>query len=955
MWNGSKVVAELHAARTKVGFARGEVATMNSAKTFSDASVSRQAGLYVAGLVFLTLLGSGGLYAAWQPVPVADDPLVRMPGTQPEEGVNVEAPNRCLNCHAGYNEGAEPGYNWIGSMMAQAARDPIFWACLTVAAQDSIHVLGNPNATDLCLRCHFPGGWLGGRSDPTNASAMTGSDFDGLHCDTCHRMWDPFFETTHAGTREGNDWTGYWDESSNLSQSEAYATYLEDRTLAGGTRLFNGGDFFVNNEPQYSYQENGSGQYFMSPNSQKRASFADAEARHQMLYSRTHKSKYFCGTCHDVSNPVLANLGLDPSLPDQSGGTHLITEQYSAYQYFHVERTFSEFMLSAYGQPGGAATNPAFQAQGAPDITWASKCQDCHMRDVRGAGCNKRGAPVRPEQSAEHPNSGLPLHDLTGGNSWIPYILATLDPSGPVYDQTNVDLLDQGPAVLTLDLNAGQSPKENGAALLAGSERAKQQLRLAATIQNLTYNASNGALSFRVQNNTGHKLISGFPEGRRMFLNIKAYANASLIYEVNPYDYAVGTLKGFPGTALGPNEVYMDALVYEVHPSSLDITGEEQTFHFVLATSRSKDNRIPPKGFDISRAAERISQPVWHGAPDPAYFSGEEYAGGYDDVSLSIAPNATQVEVTLYYQGTSREYIEFLRDEINGTGNLTLPAEAYIIQTDPFFSQLKAWGNTIWELWRHNHGLDGSGKEVAGIVPFAMTEATWGQGAQPCGAPTPSLLSAVPHSGQVELTWSDEHSGDPNVQGYDIYYDQAGKSQLLTQVGLITTYRDTALTNGQTYSYKVTSRYVECESDFSNILAATPGAQGQLEAGVTAIETGTYVTTGKGKNKTVTLELRTIFSAGEAILIRVYVADQNGLPLSNSVVEITLSGPETTTLTTGPSDSNGVAEVTWQTQAPNKRGRGGTTPGLYTATTTNVVAEGYTWNGAMASTTFSLE
>jgi hypothetical protein len=126
MWNGSKVVAELHAARTKVGFARGEVATMNSAKTFSDASVSRQAGLYVAGLVFLTLLGSGGLYAAWQPVPVADDPLVRMPGTQPEEGVNVEAPNRCLNCHAGYNEGAEPGYNWIGSMMAQAARDPIF-------------------------------------------------------------------------------------------------------------------------------------------------------------------------------------------------------------------------------------------------------------------------------------------------------------------------------------------------------------------------------------------------------------------------------------------------------------------------------------------------------------------------------------------------------------------------------------------------------------------------------------------------------------------------------------------------------------------------------------------------------------------------------------------------------------------------------------------------------------
>ena len=27
-----------------------------------------------------------------------------------------------------------------------------------------------------------------------------------------------------------------------------------------------------------------------------------------MLYSRYHKSRYFCATCHDVSNAVLANL-----------------------------------------------------------------------------------------------------------------------------------------------------------------------------------------------------------------------------------------------------------------------------------------------------------------------------------------------------------------------------------------------------------------------------------------------------------------------------------------------------------------------------------------------------------------------------------------------------------------------------------------------------------------------
>jgi hypothetical protein len=504
---------------------------------------------FVVLLAFTLVFVLTGIYLAmaWTPTPVTDDHLVRMPGTQPEQGVNLEAPNRCLNCHGDYNQAVEPGFNWKGSMMAQAARDPIFWACVTVAAQDSIWALGNPNAVDICERCHFPEGWLGGRSDPPNASAMTGSDFDGLHCDFCHTKWDAFFEDTYLGSREGND----WDETTTLSQNEAIKAYQEDMTLATGIQLFSGGSFFSNNQPKYStYTEEGSGQYFISTGSQKRAGFADAAARHQMLYSRHHKSKYFCGTCHDVSNPALANLGLS-GLPDQSGDD-LITEQYSASQYFHVERTFSEFMLSAYGQQGGAATNPEFQAQGAPDITSAGKCQDCHTRDVVGVGCNKNGVPIRPDESVEHPNSGLPLHDLTGGNAWISYILASLDPNGPVYDAENAQILDQGPAVLTLDLNQGETPKTNGAALKAGADRAKQQLLLAATIKNLTYNSGNGTLSFRIQNNTGHKLISGFPEGRRMFVNIQAYVGGNLIYEVNPYDYTVGTLKGLPNSPSSP-------------------------------------------------------------------------------------------------------------------------------------------------------------------------------------------------------------------------------------------------------------------------------------------------------------------------------------------------------------------------------------------------------------------
>ena len=647
-----------------------------------------------------------------------------------------------MNCHADYDHAVEPGFNWKGSMMAQAARDPIFWACFTVALQDSIWALGNANAGDLCERCHFPEGWLGGRSDPPNASLMTGSDFDGLHCDFCHSLYDPFFETTYNGIREGSDWAGYWDEAGNtgpgsgtLSQTEASNAYREDRNLSLAIRLFSGADFYSKfNVPVYStYTENASGQFFASGNGQKRASFADAEAKHQQIYSRYHKSKFFCATCHDVSNPALANLGLS-ELSDQSGGSDLISEQYSAYSYFHVERTFSEFMLSDYAQQGGAATNPEFE-QISGGIGWVAKCQDCHMRDVTGYGCNKQNIPLRPDESIEHPNSGLPAHDMTGGNAWISYILGTLDPTHPAYDPCNVQILEKGPAVLTLDLDLGESPKADGTALIAGSERAKDQLRAAATIKNFNYEPTTGQLSFRIQNNTAHKLISGFPEGRRMFVNIKAFINSCLSYEANPYDYTVGTLRGLPNANnspnLAPTEVYLDELVYEVHPKS-NLTGENETFHFVLATGRYKDNRIPPKGFDIATAAQRLCEPVWHGEKDPNYFTPEEYTGGYDDVNLVIPQNAEFVEISLYYQGTSREYIEFLKNEINADANtLSSPTpsgepSAYIVQSDPFFSQLKEWGNTIWDLWCHNHGLDGSGVSVEGIVPFEMTGTSWG-------------------------------------------------------------------------------------------------------------------------------------------------------------------------------------------------------------------------------------
>jgi hypothetical protein len=324
--------------------------------------------------------------------------------------------------------------------------------------------------------------------------------------------------------------------------------------------------------------------------------------------------------------------------------------------------------------------------------------------------------------------SGQPLHELTGGNAWVPWLLASTVDGSPNFSATNKALLGAGPASLTMNLTAG-TPL-NPSALLHASQRAIDNLQRAASIQSLTYEPATGALSFRVHNHTGHKLISGYPEGRRVFVNVQLYKAGVLVRELNPYDASLATLKGLSGSVLLPHEELVDALIYEAKLSS-SLTGEQHTFHFVLADGRYKDNRVPPRGFRIGEAAARLAEPVSAGSSAPQAFTGEEYAGGYHHVKLAMPTAADGVMVRVFYQVTSREYIAALRSEIAGTaGVLTSPtpsgeSKAYIAGTDPFFTSLRAWGETIWQLWEHN-------RSVPGAAPVLMADATYGDIAGPC-------------------------------------------------------------------------------------------------------------------------------------------------------------------------------------------------------------------------------
>ena len=844
---------------------------------------------------------------------------IQQPGTQPQEVGNLESPDKCDNCHGGYNTSVEPAHNWRGSMMAQAGRDPIFWATLAIAEQDF------DGSGDLCIRCHSTGGWLAGRSTPTDGSGLAAGDSDGVECDYCHKLTNP-------------------DNSEHIG-------VMNEPFVAN-----DGGN------PVEGYY--GSGMSSMWGGSDKLGPYNNAEARHQFMKSEYHRSVDFCGTCHDVSNPAVGNLAHNHGVPqgtvtaDQSLGGPVDGKaafNNPPYKYGVVERTFSEYKsglisqtkVSAYPSlpedlQGGAleaiynaatkngTISPDYQN---PDATRYYSCQSCHMRPVTGEGANKRGVPVRTD---------LPLHDMTGGNYWMPAAIQYLDGLGK------------------LRLGGGVAAA-HGTALDDGALRAKEQLELAATLS-----ITNNGGSVKIVNHTGHKLISGYPEGRRMWLNVKWYDVAGLLLGEDGAYGPIGV--SMPNPAGGP-DVQIESLldlqgsntkIFEAHMGMTQewaqqlidlgydslmplgfnrMTGEvdytladlagqgpgtaHETFHFVLNNAVIVDNRIPPYGmsYDIARARNAL--------PVPGDQYGNPGSGGvyeyYDEVPLTRPVGAASATISLMYQPTSWEYIQFLY-LANNRGNAFLADEGV--------NMLEAWLNT---------GM---------AEPHVMAQATWGTPPVACSAETPTLQSTTPADKEVTITWQSS-AGD----GYNLYYDQAGKAQLVAGNLTGTSFTDTGLTNGQEYCYKVTSYNSECESGFSDILCATPTQPGQAEfIGVDTLATGKWVREGKGKNATETFVITDAFVQGDGVVIQATVTN-SGTPVSGATVSIAISDPESVTvvtLTSGPSDANGVAEVTWNTSAPNKKGQGGTATGPYTATVAGVTASGFTWDQAATGETFTI-
>jgi hypothetical protein len=202
-------------------------------------------------------------------------------------------------------------------------------------------------------------------------------------------------------------------------------------------------------------------------------------------------------------------------------------------------------------------------------------------------------------------------------------------------------------------------------ALAAGANRAAALLHKAAGL-NVSVIAE--ADSFRaiatLTNRTGHKLPTGYPEGRRMWLHLVAYDAASQpIFESGSYDPATGTLQHDESLAIYEAELGISPPLAQALGQTAGVS-----FHFVLNDSVYRDTRIPPLGFTNTAFATFGGVPV-----DPEH-PGTRYADGQNwDAPTYGLPEATRkVIATLYYQTTSKDYVTFLKDAnvTDGSGQL---------------------------------------------------------------------------------------------------------------------------------------------------------------------------------------------------------------------------------------------------------------------------------------------
>ena len=328
---------------------------------------------------------------------------------------------------------------------------------------------------------------------------------------------------------------------------------------------------------------------------------------HAWELSPFHRDSAMCATCHDVSNPAFSKQPDGTYALNALGTPH---ETFDKYDMFPIERTSSEWEQSDF-----AIAPIDMSGRFGGDNPMVSSCQDCHMPDQNANACR-----IDPTKRPD-----MPQHAFNGGNNWVINAVRSLYP----------------------DLETGLD------ATMAADSIARAEYMLV-NASDLELSEDGSTLTTRIINQTGHKLPTGYPEGRRMWINVQFLDKSGvLVQEHGAYDSATAIL------SQGDTKVYEAHLGVDAAVSALTGIPEGVGFHFAANNVWIKDNRIPPRGFTNAGFESVQAAPVGYSYIDGQY---------WDDTDFTIPAGATQAEVRVYFQLVSKEYIEFLRDENDQTG-----------------------------------------------------------------------------------------------------------------------------------------------------------------------------------------------------------------------------------------------------------------------------------------------
>jgi len=653
-----------------------------------------------------------------------------LPGTQEQELSNITFPApynvfefavTCMACHSGtVDQNVAHGSNWAGTSMASAARDPIFRAN-EIIVNDAV-----PGAGNLCFRCHSPNGWQSGRFNPRLNGDARGEDMlhsivlstddEGILCEACHRAtdnvkmnvvpgssfpstdaafnlmtsvndWphsgepypqgpnpgDPMGDSTliyvdgmtYLGPRPGSvDVTlGVAPNAGSAFTGQGYAVYPTGWPAAGNMlspikRMQLGLPEFNPLGQEYAYNPDGTlATHFEDPADIPRDGSGNKDymaqaisIEHPTAKSDFLSSSEFCGSCHELTVPI------GTGMPEQ--------------------RTYTEWAYSDWGRDTSGDGVIGLTDDSLAEKVGDKRCQDCHMPKAKHEYTDDAPVALNPDPmftgyfpygKDRNPTGGTVLHKLAGANLGLPEMMKI------VYPQVDLEIVG---ADTGKDVRIFPGMMSDRSSMWNRTERNTQlSLREAVSIDvEEPAEVSPGVYEVKatVTNNTGHRVPSGYPDGRRMWVALDVINPlGTSVFSSGEYDGASATLNDSRATSTtitSPDE----AMIYE------KVTGddEDKDGGYVETPSLLNpvvifDNRIPPSGFDkvkyesggvkfISYTEESTKTGV-----TPAVDM-DRFTDNVDRLTYRFtAPEGMQLTAIakMQYQSQSRPFMEMLKND----------------------------------------------------------------------------------------------------------------------------------------------------------------------------------------------------------------------------------------------------------------------------------------------------